>query len=70
MCIRDRDTAAEKDAVDYSIHNADDQELGEHMFQKLFEAIGKDEGTYAILTGGLEAENLNTCLLYTSVYRP
>ena len=64
IAVIDWDTAAEKDAVDYSIHNADDQELGEHMFQKLFEAIGKDEGTYAILTGGLEAENLNTWIKY------
>jgi simple sugar transport system substrate-binding protein/rhamnose transport system substrate-binding protein len=64
IVVLDWDTAAEKDAVDYSIHNTDDREMGEHMWQRLFEAIGKEEGKYAILTGGLEAENLNTWIDY------
>jgi simple sugar transport system substrate-binding protein/rhamnose transport system substrate-binding protein len=64
IVVLDWDTAAEKDAVDYSIHNTDDREMGEHMWQRLFEAIGKKDGKYAILTGGLEAENLNTWIDY------
>ncbi len=59
ITVIDWDTPADKAVVDYSIHQIDDKLLGEHMFKVLFEQIGKTEGTYAILTGGLEAANLN-----------
>lgn len=59
IAVMDWDSAAEKDVVDYSLSQVDLEELGVVIFKELFESIGKEEGTYAILTGGLEAENLN-----------
>lgn len=68
ITVLDWDTPADKDVVDYSINQIDDKQLGEHMFQTLFEEMekinGSKEGKYAILTGGLEAANLNTWISY------
>lgn len=68
ITVLDWDTPADKDVVDYSINQIDDQELGEDMFRTLFEEMekinGSKEGKYAILTGGLEAANLNTWIEY------
>ena len=58
--VLDWDTPAEEGIVDYSIRTFTDQAMGEHVWQMLIDEIGKDEGNYAILTGGLEAVNLNT----------
>jgi simple sugar transport system substrate-binding protein/rhamnose transport system substrate-binding protein len=68
ITVLDWDTPADKDVVDYSINQIDDQQLGEHMFRTLFEEMekinGSKEGKYALLTGGLEAANLNTWIDY------
>ena len=68
ITVLDWDTPADKDVVDYSINQIDDQQLGEDMFRTLFEEMekinGSKEGKYALLTGGLEAANLNTWIKY------
>lgn len=57
--VMDWDTPASKDVIDLSVKQVDDEEFGRHMAQKLVEAMGKEEGKIAILTGGLSAANLN-----------
>lgn len=57
--VLDWDTPANKDLVELSIHQIDDEIFGRHMAQKLIEAMGTDSGEIAILTGGLSAANLN-----------
>ncbi|MCM8922422.1 MAG: substrate-binding domain-containing protein, partial [Candidatus Thiodiazotropha sp.] len=44
--------------VDLSVHQIDDQEYGQHIWDLLVEQMG-DTGDYAIVTGGLSAANLN-----------
>jgi simple sugar transport system substrate-binding protein/rhamnose transport system substrate-binding protein len=58
IAVIDWDTAAEKDAVLYSVAQVDPYEEAEHVWGTVFEKMG-DERDYAILTGGLEAANLN-----------
>ncbi len=60
IAVIDWDTPADPAAVSYSVHQIDDQQLGEHVWETLFQKMGGDAGKYAILTGGLEAANLNT----------
>ncbi len=57
--VIDWDTPADKAVVNYSVNQIDNQELGEHIWKTTFDLMGED-GDYAILTGGLEAANLNT----------
>ncbi|SFL48520.1 autoinducer 2 ABC transporter substrate-binding protein [Salibacterium qingdaonense] len=57
--VMDWDTPADKELVDLSIKQVDDEEFGRHMAEKLVEAMGTEEGKIAILTGGLSAANLN-----------
>ncbi|MFC7062195.1 autoinducer 2 ABC transporter substrate-binding protein [Halobacillus seohaensis] len=59
ISVMDWDTPADKDLVDLSVKQVDDEEFGRHMAQKLVEAMGTEEGEIAILTGGLSAANLN-----------
>ncbi|MCY6484671.1 autoinducer 2 ABC transporter substrate-binding protein [Clostridium aestuarii] len=59
ILVMDWDTAADKDAVELSVHQIDDKEYGTHTWDKLVEAMGTDEGEYAVITGGLSASNLN-----------
>lgn len=59
IVVMDWDTPANKDLVDLSVHQIDDEVFGRHLAQKLVEAMGTEEGEIAILTGGLSAANLN-----------
>ncbi|HJB17345.1 MAG TPA: autoinducer 2 ABC transporter substrate-binding protein [Candidatus Blautia excrementipullorum] len=68
IIVLDWDTQADPSLVDASIHNIDDQSFGEHMMQLLVECMGTEEGEYAIVTGGLSAENLNTWIEYATAY--
>jgi len=64
----DWDTPADKSVVELSVHQIDDREYGEHIWDLLGEAMGTDEADYAILTGGLAAANLNTWIDYGLAY--
>lgn len=68
IAVIDWDTAAEKDAVLYSVHQIDDQEYGESVWGAVLEGMG-DATDYAILTGGLEAANLNGWIDYGEAYK-
>lgn len=68
ILVLDWDTPADKELVDYSVHQIDDQAYGEHIVDLLVEEMGTDEGDYAILTGGLSAANLNTWIDYGLEY--
>ncbi len=59
ILILDWDTPAEQSVVDYSVHQIDDVEYGEHYIDLLVERMG-DTGDFAIVTGGLSAANLNS----------
>jgi ABC-type sugar transport system substrate-binding protein len=59
ILVMDWDTPADLSVVDLSIHQIDDKEYGEHIFDLLVEAMGTDNAEYAIITGGLSAANLN-----------
>lgn len=58
--VIDWDTPANKDLVELSVHQIDDEVFGRHMAQKLVEAMDTETGEIAILTGGLSASNLNS----------
>lgn len=60
VLVVDWDTTANGDDVKYSIHQIDDTLYGQVIWDKLVEAMGTDEGEYAIVTGYLTAANLNT----------
>lgn len=64
VLVVDWDTPASGDDVTYSIHQIDDRIFGEMMWDKLVEAMGTDEGEYAVMTGYLTAANLNTWIKY------
>ncbi|WP_067141151.1 autoinducer 2 ABC transporter substrate-binding protein [Oceanivirga salmonicida] len=59
IVVLDWDTPTDIAIVDASVRQIDDKEIGEKIIQKLVEYMGTDEGDYAIVTGGLSAENLN-----------
>ena len=63
IAVLDWDTPADPSVVDLSIHQIDDQQYGEHIFDLLVEEMG-DTGDYAIVTGGLSAANLNSWIDY------
>lgn len=60
IIVMDWDTPANKELVDLSVHQIDDEVFGRHLAKKLVEAMGTEEGEIAILTGGLSAANLNS----------
>ena len=68
ILVMDWDTPVDINVVDASIHQIDDKELGEHLFDALVESMGTDSGDYAIITGGLSAANLNTWIDYGTAY--
>ncbi|MCF0145192.1 MAG: autoinducer 2 ABC transporter substrate-binding protein [Eubacterium sp.] len=59
IIVLDWDTQADPTVTDGSVYNVIDEEFGKHMVDKLVEYMGTDEGDIAIITGGLEAANLN-----------
>jgi len=66
--VLDWDTPADKSVVDLSVHQIDDVEYGRHIWDLLVKHIGTDDADYAILTGGLEAANLNAWIDYGIEY--
>lgn len=68
ILVLDWDTPVDINVVDASIHQIDDQELGEHLFDCLVEQLGIDAGDYAIVTGGLSAANLNSWIDFGTEY--
>lgn len=64
ILILDWDTPANASLVDASIRQISDKEYAEHMVDKMVEYMGTDSGEWAILTGGLSAENLNTWIRF------
>lgn len=68
ILVLDWDTPVDVNVVDASIHQIDDQELGEHLFDSLVEQMGTDTGDYAIVTGGLSAANLNSWIDFGMEY--
>lgn len=66
--VLDWDTPADKAVVDVSVHQIDDKAYGEHFWDLLVKHMGKAEGDYAILTGGLSAQNLNSWIDYGLEY--
>lgn len=59
ILVMDWDTPADINDVDYSVQSVDPTQYGIAIWDSLVEAMGTDEGQYAILTGGLEAAGLN-----------
>ena len=68
VLVMDWDTTANGDDVAYSIQQIDNKVLGEMLFDLLVEAMGADEGEYAIVTGYLTAANLNTWIDFGKAY--
>lgn len=68
VLVMDWDTTANADDVTYSIQQVDNKVLGEKLFDLLVEAMGTDEGEYAIVTGYLTAANLNSWIDYGLAY--
>lgn len=68
ILVLDWDTPVDINVVDASIHQIDDQELGEHLVDKMVEYMGTDSGDYAIITGGLSAANLNAWIDFGMAY--
>ena len=64
IVVVDWDTAADPELVDASIRQIDDKEFGELMVDMLVANMGTDDADIAILTGGLNADNLNTWIKY------
>lgn len=66
--VLDWDTPADKSVVDLSVHQIDDKIYGEHFWDLLVKHMDKPEGDYAIITGGLSAQNLNDWIDYGLEY--
>ena len=60
VTVLDWDSQCGEAVTTASIYNVHDKEFGEHMVDKLVEAMGTTEGQYAIVTGGMDAQNLNS----------
>lgn len=60
IVVLDWDTPADKELVDYSVQQIDNEVYGAHIMDLLVKHMGTEEGNYAILTGGLSAANLNS----------
>jgi len=59
ILVMDWDTPADQSIVDLSVHQIDDVQYAQHIWDSLVKYMGTDEGEYAIITGGLSAANLN-----------
>lgn len=57
--VLDWDTPADPSLVELSVHQIDDKVYAEHIIDSLVGLMG-DNGEYAVVTGGLSANNLNT----------
>jgi len=57
--VLDWDTPADPSVVDLSIHQIDDKQYGQHIWDLLVGQMG-GTGDYAIITGGLSAANLKS----------
>lgn len=57
--IASADTQANLEDIEMHIAQVDDDAFGAHMWDKMVEYMGTDEGQYAIITGSLTADNLN-----------
>lgn len=68
ILVMDWDTPADQSVVDLSVHQIDDKQYGEHIWDLLVKSMGSEEGEYAIITGGLSAANLNTWIDYGLKY--
>lgn len=68
ILILDWDTPANASLVDASIRQISDKQYAEHMVDKMVSYMGTDSGEWAILTGGLSAENLNTWIKFGIQY--
>lgn len=68
ITVLDWDSQCGEAVTTASIYNVHDKEFGEHMVDKLVEAMGTEEGQYAIITGGMDAANLNTWIDYGKRY--
>ena len=68
ITVLDWDSQCGEAVTTASIYNVHDKEFGEHMVDKLVEAMGTTEGQYAIVTGGLDAQNLNSWIDYGKRY--
>ena len=72
ILILDWDAPANPDLVDASIRQISDRGYAEHLMQKmayyLDTDLGIDSGEWAIITGGLSAENLNTWIRHATEY--
>ena len=59
IMVMDWDSQCGEAVTSASIYNVVDKDFGEHMVDKLVEFMG-EEGDYAIITGGEDAQNLNS----------
>ncbi len=66
--VLDWDTPADRSVVDISVHQIDDVEFGRHIWDLLVKHMGTDDADYGIITGGLEAANLNAWIDYGIEY--
>lgn len=67
VTVVDWDSYAEEGIADLSCRQLNDEEFGKAIWDGLAEAMG-EEGEYAIITGGLSAENLNTWIAAGTTY--
>nr|WP_072536510.1 autoinducer 2 ABC transporter substrate-binding protein [Anaerococcus mediterraneensis] len=68
ILVLDWDSPTDSDIIDASVRQIDNKELGEHLVDLLVEKIGKEEGNYAVVTGGLSAANLNAWIDFGEAY--
>ena len=68
ILVLDWDTPANASLVDASIRQISDKEYAEHLLDKMVQYMGTDTAEWAILTGGLSAENLNTWINFARDY--
>ncbi|HIY02168.1 MAG TPA: autoinducer 2 ABC transporter substrate-binding protein [Candidatus Blautia faecipullorum] len=68
IVIMDWDSPAEEDVVDLSIKEIDYQTYAEATWDALVEAMGTDEGEYAILTSTLTAGSCNAWIEFGEAY--
>lgn len=68
ILVLDWDAPTESDIIDASVRQIDNKELGEHLVDLLVEKMGKEDGNYAIVTGGLSAANLNAWIDFGQEY--
>lgn len=59
ILVGDWDAPLDRDVVDYSMIPAKQIDQGKTLWNLLVKALGKPEGNYIILTGGLDTEGLN-----------